>query len=118
MDQAIKESFGSTVEQFKNLYDKVHPKGSDVYNKLIIEEFDELMEEDQPGSRDFKELCDLIWVCIMYAIEQGYPLADGMAELAREFQSKFVDGHPVYREDGKMLKGPNFKKADFEQFFR
>jgi hypothetical protein len=29
-----------------------------------------------------------------------------------------ADGKPIYREDGKILKGPNYSEADIEQFFK
>jgi hypothetical protein len=28
------------------------------------------------------------------------------------------DGKPIYREDGKVLKGPNFKKAEFNDLVK
>jgi hypothetical protein len=27
------------------------------------------------------------------------------------------DGEPIYREDGKVLKGPNYFKPNFKKFF-
>lgn len=102
----------------------MHPNGASegLYSKLIQEEFAEWDLEKEGTPNDFKELCDLIWVCVMYAIQNGYPLEKGMSELMREFDSKFYDkdgNHkPQYREDGKLLKGEGFKKADFEKFFK
>ena len=68
-----------------------------------------------------KELCDLIWVCVQYANVCGYDLERGMNELVSEYSSKFYDSegnyNPQFREDGKLLKGTGFKKANFEQFF-
>ena len=58
----------------------------------------------------------------MRAIQCGYPLEEGMEELTKEFNSKFLDKdgnfNPKYREDGKLLKGDGFKKANFEKFFQ
>lgn len=108
----------------RNRFDEAHPYGAPdgLYEDLICEEFEEWCMERSDTPEDFKELCDLIWVCVMCAIQNGYPLAEGMTELMREFDSKFYDEHgnynPQYREDGKLLKGAGFKKADFTQFFR
>jgi hypothetical protein len=33
-------------------------------------------------------------------------------EVHRSNMSKLVDGKPVYREDGKVMKGPNYSPAD------
>ena len=27
-----------------------------------------------------------------------------------------ADGKPIYREDGKVMKGPNYKRPDLKQF--
>lgn len=92
-----------------------------VYRKCISEEFNELLEEDSNTPEDFKELCDLIWVCVQYANACGYDLEEGMNELIKEYSSKFYDAHgnynPTFRSDGKLLKGAGFKKADFNKFF-
>lgn len=109
------------ADTMQELFDKAHPSGTDgeLYLKLILEEFEEWANEPKDTPEDFKELCDLIWVCIMYAIEHKYPLELGMKALGEEFISKMVDDNgnlcPTYRADGKMLKGEHFKKADFKK---
>ena len=93
-----------------------------VYERLIEEEFNEWMDEQENTPEDMKELCDLIWVCIQYANARGYDLEEGFKELINEYNSKFYDAHgnynPTYRSDGKLLKGAGFKKADFKKFFK
>lgn len=42
-----------------------------VYERLIEEEFNEWMDEQENTPEDMKELCDLIWVCIQYANARG-----------------------------------------------
>ena len=121
--QAISESLEYSTEGLADtmqvLFNKAHPSGTNgkLYLKLILEEFEEWAEEASDCPEDFKELCDLIWVCIMYAIEHKYPLELGMKALAEEFMSKMADDNgnlcPTYRADGKLLKGAHFKKADF-----
>lgn len=93
------------------------PDKVDMYSSWINEEFHEFMAEKDGTPEQFKELCDLIWVCIQKANKQGYNLAEGMKALVDEYCSKFytADGkyEPIYREDGKLLKNTGFKKADF-----
>lgn len=122
MDQAIKESSESSLmKTLRNLYALAHPQGTNgrLYSNLILEEWEEWDAETYDTPEDFKELCDLIWVCLMYAIEHNYPIEEGMKALVDEFTSKLVDDEgnlkPVYREDGKLLKGKHFKKADFRK---
>lgn len=92
-----------------------------LYIEWINEEHKELIAEKPSTPNDMKELCDLLWVCIQYANACGYDLEKGMNELVSEYSSKFYDSegnyNPQFREDGKLLKGTGFKKANFEQFF-
>lgn len=92
-----------------------------LYIEWINEEHKELLAEKPSTPNDMKELCDLLWVCIQYANACGYDLEKGMNELVSEYSSKFYDSegnyNPQFREDGKLLKGTGFKKANFEQFF-
>lgn len=92
-----------------------------LYREFITEEYNELLAEKPCTANDFKELCDLLWVCIQYANACGYDLEKGMNELVTEYSSKFYDSegnyNPQFREDGKLLKGTGFKKANFDQFF-
>lgn len=93
-----------------------------VYRKCISEEFNELLDEDSNTHEDFKELCDLIWVCVQYANACGYDIEAGMNELVKEYSSKLWDDEgtfcATYREDGKLLKGDHFKKANFEKLMK
>lgn len=118
-------SFGNLQEVLKTLFEITHVKQKDkvnlrsLYIRFIEEEYEELLHEKPITPNDFKELCDLIWVCIQYANACGYDLEAGMKELVKEYSSKLYDSegnfNPQYREDGKLLKGPNFKKANFEK---
>jgi len=94
---------------------------TDMYTSWIEEEFKEFMAEKDGTSDQFKELCDLIWVCIQKANKQGYDLDKGMQALVDEYCSKFYTKEgkyePIYREDGKLLKNTGFKKADFKKLF-
>ena len=69
------------------------------------------------GSRDTVEtadaLADLIYVVYGMALETGIDLAAVLAEVQRSNMSKLgSDGRPVYREDGKVLKGPGYFPPD------
>ena len=82
---------------------------------LIKEELKELEEAEQAG--DIVEvadaLSDLSYVIAGMALEYGIDLDACIAEVHRSNMSKLgEDGSPIYREDGKVLKGPNFFKPD------
>lgn len=98
--------------------------------RLIDEEYQEVRTElvnileklryghtvDEPSRRlaDLaKELSDLIYVIQGTALEFGLPLNAVFAEVHRSNMSKLgADGKPVRRDDGKVLKGPNYREAD------
>lgn len=103
---------------------------------LIAEEFAELMGavygEDaeqavlatvaaavasDAGTRDTVEaadaLADMIYVIYGMALESGIPLDAVLHEVQRSNLSKLgADGEPLYRADGKVLKGPGFFNPD------
>ena len=79
---------------------------------LIQEEFRELMEA--PFLDDvMKEACDLVYVVLGMFVEFGWDFDEAFARVHESNMSKLgEDGKPIYREDGKVLKGPDYKKAD------
>jgi len=87
----------------------------DMQLTLIKEEFDELMEAhinedvDADKAHTLKELADLVFVCYQYALARGWNLDTAMARIFESNMSKFVDGKPLRRDDGKILKGPNYQ---------
>lgn len=97
----------------KNMKDK-----KDLYSDWIAEEYKEFMAEKDGTPEQFKELCDLIWVCIQKANKQGYDLRRGMLALIDEYRSKFYNKdheyEPIYHPSGKLKKNTGFKKADFK----
>lgn len=58
-------------------------------------------------------LADLIYVLCGTAVSYGIPLDEVFAEVQASNMSKLgEDGKPVVREDGKILKGPNFRRPE------
>ena len=75
------------------------------------------------GARDTVEaadaLADLVYVIYGMALETGIDLAAVLAEVQRSNMSKLgADGKPVHREDGKVLKGPDYFPPDVEAVLR
>ncbi len=60
----------------------------------------------------FKELADIQYVLSGMAVTFGIPLEEIFYRVHQSNMSKLVDGKPLKREDGKVLKGPNYKKPD------
>jgi predicted HAD superfamily Cof-like phosphohydrolase len=86
---------------------------------LISEEFQELIEALYLASDDLrnkrareealKELADLVYVCYQLAAAVGWDLDEALDRVQASNMSKLVDGKPIRREDGKVLKGPNYQ---------
>ena len=88
---------------------------------LIVEEFKEFIEAEEHLYRDnptvtaeaLKELADLVYVCYQYAENMNWFLDEALNRVHESNMSKLdEDGKPIYREDGKVLKGPNYKPPD------
>ena len=84
--------------------------------KLIVEEFEEFINavESEGDENQLKELADLIYVCFQYAVSRGWPLDEAADRIHQSNMSKLVDGKPLRREDGKILKGPHYEPPFLE----
>jgi len=81
-------------------------------HNLIAEEYKEVMEAQTP-EEIMKESCDLIYVILGMFVEFGWDFEEAFSRVHESNMSKLgEDGKPIYREDGKVLKGPNYKLAD------
>ena len=90
---------------------------------MIVEEFKEFLEAEgslfrnSPSIRSeaLKELADLVYVCYQYAANMNWDLDEAMHRVHESNMSKLDEnGKPIYREDGKVLKGPNYKPPNLE----
>ena len=58
-----------------------------------------------------KELADLAYVIYGTAEAFGWDLDEAVRRIHESNMSKLgADGKPIHREDGKVLKGPNYKE--------
>jgi predicted HAD superfamily Cof-like phosphohydrolase len=85
---------------------------------LIVEEFKEFLEaegmlfrnNDTFAAETLKELADLVYVCYQYAENMKWSLDEALDRVHQSNMSKLgEDGRPIYRDDGKVLKGPNYQ---------
>ena len=101
------------ARQFRSAYSICDgPSGRAKQKSLIDEEWSEFHEayHHEPQDHVLKELADLIYVCFQYAANEGWNLDEALERVHQSNMSKLgADGKPIYREDGKVLKGPNYK---------
>ena len=97
-----------------------------VQHKLIVEEFKEFLEAEgmlfmhgrNHQEHALKELADLVYVCYQYAENMNWFLDEALNRVHLSNMSKLdEDGKPILREDGKVLKGPNYKPPDLSDLF-
>ena len=80
--------------------------------KLVSEEFDEVCSSETPDNL-LKELADLVYVTYGYSATFGWDLDEAVRRVHASNMSKLgPDGTPVLREDGKVLKGQNYREPN------
>ena len=85
---------------------------------LVKEEYAEVLSATDEENL-IKELADLVYVTYGYASTFGWNLDEAVRRVHASNMSKLdAQGEPIFREDGKVLKGPNYKEpylADLKQ---
>ena len=92
------------------------------YN-LIKEENDEYLDACKNG--DLVEIADALgdqlYILFGTVLKHGlqHKIEEVFDEIQRSNMSKLgEDGKPIYREDGKVMKGPNYFKPNFEKILK
>ena len=114
----MSQSLLDQAEEFRQAYNlTTSGDQKSIQKSLIDEEWSEFHEayHHKDEAEQLNELADLVYVCFQYAASQEWDLDEAMRRVHKANMSKLgEDGKPIYRGDGKVLKGPNFKKATFE----
>ena len=106
----VKDSPAADLGEAKNL----------LRYKLLREENEEYLEA--ANNNDLVEVADalgdILYILCGTLIEHGlqYKIDEVFDEIQRSNMSKLgADGKPIYREDGKVLKGPNYFKPNIQE---
>ena len=118
MVQTFMETFGQEVKvkpEFPNA------ETVELRIELIAEELEELWDacndKDIVGVAD--ALTDILYVTYGAGHAFGIDLDACFAEVQRSNMSKLgEDGKPIYREDGKVMKGPKYSEPDLESILQ
>lgn len=114
------------VRDFHEVYGSYIQNHQGFPNQEIRELRKKLLEEEMQEYRDAEELNDFVEVCdalgdmlyIIYgtAVSYGIPINEIFNEIHASNMSKLDEnGQPIKREDGKILKGPNFFQPNLER---
>ena len=98
---------------------------SEKINSLRINLIEEELEEFKEAikNKDLKEaidaLTDILYVTYGAGHAFGVNLDECFDEVQRSNMSKLnEDGKPIYNEDGKVMKGPNYFKPNLSKFIK
>ena len=94
------------------------PKERNLRKNLLEEEYKEYLsgEENNDIVEIADALADIIYIAVGTAVSYGIPLDKIFNEVHNSNMSKLdKDGKPIYREDGKILKGPNYFKPNIKE---
>ena len=110
----MNQSLQAQAEEFRAAYNlpQCGKSTKPTQKCLIDEEWSEFHEAFHQKGEDeqLKELADLVYVCYQFAASQEWDLDETMRRVHESNMSKLdEDGKPIYRGDGKVLKGPNYK---------
>ncbi len=90
---------------------------------LMKEENEEYLEAVQ--NNDIIEVADalgdMLYILCGTILEHGlqHKIEEIFDEIQRSNMSKLgEDGKPIYREDGKVMKGPNYFKPNFDEILK
>ena len=125
MEQARKfrEVFGQEILSNISRYGFIKKQLWDMQTRLVREEAAEFLvaadecfadpENTKAREEVVKELSDLVFVCYQFAATYGIDLDKAMNRVFESNLSKLDEqGKPIYRADGKVLKGPNYAPPD------
>ena len=110
------ETFGQRVRTTPQFPDQ---KTMRLRLDLIKEELKEL--EEAMNNKDLKEIADALTDILYVTYGAGYAYGINLDKCFKEVQRANMsklgkDGKPIFNENGKVMKGPNYKKPDLKQF--
>ena len=115
--QAFHEAFGLGTKDSPTA--KLDTNKNLLRYKLMREENEEYL--DAANNKDLVEVADalgdMLYILCGTIIEHGmqHKIEEVFNEIQKSNMSKLgADGNPIYREDGKVLKGPNYFRPDIQ----
>lgn len=119
--QQFHEAFGLGVKQIPTA--SLGDQKNKLRFNLMKEENEEYLEAVE--NNDLIEIADalgdMLYILCGTILEHGlqHKIEEVFNEIQRSNMSKLgEDGKPIYREDGKVMKGPNYFKPNFEEILK
>ena len=111
MEQAIAEPYSVKTLQLRKklLHEELSELDTEI-DSMIKELETNGTASTASQAKMMKELADLQYVLSGMVVSFDIPMQEAFHRVHTSNMSKLVNGKPLKREDGKFLKGPNFKQ--------
>ena len=119
--QSVKKFMQTFGQEIKDKTEFPNEKIVRLRYDLVKEELEELNQAIK--DKDMKEvadaLTDILYVTYGAGHAFGISLDECFDEVQKSNMSKLgADGKPIYNENGKVMKGPNYFKPDLNKFLK
>ena len=119
--QSVKKFMVTFGQEVKNKAEFPNEKITKLRYDLIKEELEELGQAIK--DKDIKEVADALTDILYVTYGAGHAFGIDLDKCFEEVQSSNMskldaNGKPIYNENGKVMKGPNYFKPDLNKFIK
>ena len=119
--QSVKKFMVTFGQEVKNKAEFPNEKITKLRYDLIKEELEELGQAIK--DKDIKEVADALTDILYVTYGAGHAFGIDLDKCFEEVQSSNMskldtNGKPIYNENGKVMKGPNYFKPDLSKFIK
>ena len=119
------EKVGLFMKTFGQEVKTIAGFSSDKINKLRIDLIEEELEElkDAINKKDLNETIDALTDILYVTYGAGHAFGVNLDKCFEEVQNSNMskldkDGKPIFNENGKVMKGPDYFKPNLKQFLK
>ena len=119
------EKVGLFMKTFGQEVKKKSGFSTEKINKLRVSLINEELEEFKEAikNNDLKEVADALTDILYVTYGAGHAFGIDLDKCFNEVQNSNMsklgqDGNPIYNNDGKVMKGPNYFKPDLSKFLK
>ena len=119
--QSVKKFMVTFGQEVKNKAEFPNEKITKLRYDLIKEELEELGQAIK--DKDIKEVADALTDILYVTYGAGHAFGIDLDKCFNEVQNSNMsklgdDGKPIYNENGKVMKGPNYFKPDLSKYIK
>ena len=109
MCEALKiDTLHKIISEYEDACKKTPENFAFIFRDMTEEQHSELLDS----------ICDQVVTGTGVGVILGYDVDGALGNVNESNWSKFVDGKPVFDQNGKIAKGPNYVKPNLEPFVK